>query len=108
MTTKWFPAVFFCLLLAVALTSCAAVQTPVVGIVSSDVIAPLAVGDADAKALKTGTATVKSVLGLFASGDASIKAACRNGGITKIHSVNYRSKNFLGFIASYTTIVHGE
>lgn len=107
MTTKWFLGFF--LLLTITLTGCAVVTPPpVLGTIHSDVIAPKFLGTSDAQPIKTGTATAKSVLGLFASGDAGIKAACKNGGITKIHSVDYHSKRTLGFIATYTTIVYGE
>ncbi len=56
---------------------------------------------------KIGTATVTSVLG-FGSGDATIKAAMKNGGITKIDHVEYESTNVLGVYAKLTVIVYGE
>ena len=56
---------------------------------------------------KVGTATVTSVLG-FGSGDATIKAAMKNGGITKIDHVEYESTNVLGVYAKLTVIVYGE
>ncbi|PYN11407.1 MAG: protein trl [Candidatus Rokuibacteriota bacterium] len=45
---------------------------------------------------------------VFATGDASISAAAKNGGITRIHHVDHETMNILGFYAKYTTIVYGE
>lgn len=58
--------------------------------------------------LKTGAATATSILGIVATGDASIEAAAKNGGITRIHHVDHHSKNILGFYSEFTTIVYGE
>lgn len=57
---------------------------------------------------KVGTAQCMSVLGLVATGDASIAAAMRNGGITKVSHVDWHAKNILGIIGTYTTVVYGE
>ena len=48
------------------------------------------------------------ITGCFASGDASINAACKNGGITKVSWVSYSVNNFLGTYATYTTTVYGD
>ncbi|MBC8371836.1 MAG: hypothetical protein H8E25_17675 [Planctomycetes bacterium] len=55
-----------------------------------------------------GDSSVTSFLGLFAFGDSSIMAAAANGGIRKIHHVDYEVFNFLGIIACQKTIVYGE
>lgn len=57
---------------------------------------------------KTGTAKATSILGLVATGDASIKAAMENGGITRIKYVDYSAKNILGVYGEYTTTVYGD
>ena len=57
---------------------------------------------------KVGVAECESILGLVATGDASIQTAARNGGITKIHHVDWEAKNILGIIGKYKTIVYGE
>jgi len=57
---------------------------------------------------KVGTATATSILGLIATGDASIEAATRNGGITKVKYVDYSVKNILGLFGEYTTTVYGD
>ena len=57
---------------------------------------------------KEGQACAQSILGLVAQGDASIKAAAKAGGITKIDSVDHYSRNLLGIIADFCTIVRGS
>lgn len=58
---------------------------------------------------KVGTATATGYLGvLFFDQDASIKAAAKNGGITKISTVDIKQTNILGLIVTYETIVTGE
>lgn len=57
---------------------------------------------------KTGTAECMSVLGLVATGDCSIQAAKKNGGITKVNHVDWDARNILGIIGNYKTVVHGE
>jgi hypothetical protein len=57
---------------------------------------------------KSGTSQAVCYLGLVATGDASIDAACRNGGIATIHSVDTHGTSVLGLFATYTTTVTGE
>lgn len=64
--------------------------------------------DATAKPTKKGVASAASVLGLIATGDASVDAAMKNGGITRIHHVDHEVNSFLFIYASDTTIVYGE
>ena len=45
---------------------------------------------------------------LFFNADASIQTAARNGGITKISTVDIKQGNILGIITTYETIVTGE
>ena len=40
--------------------------------------------------------------------DASVATAARNGGITKISTVDLKTKNLLGIIVTYECIVTGE
>ena len=63
--------------------------------------------DNSVKPAKSGVAKASGII-LFCEGDASIKAAMDNGGIKKIHHVDYKTKNILGIIGEYTTIVYGE
>ncbi len=58
---------------------------------------------------KVGTATATGYLGvLFFDQDASIKKAAKNGGITKISTVDINRKDVLGIVVTYETIVTGE
>jgi len=88
-------------------TGCAMAMAPVSGFLYTQVDAPLTV-NSDADANKMGSAKCTSILGLVASGDASIEAACKAGGIKKIHHVDYKSHSILGIYAEFTTIVYGE
>ena len=63
--------------------------------------------DNDVKPAKMGAAMAEGII-VFTEGDASLKAAMDNGGITKVHHVDYKVKNILGIIGSTTTIVWGE
>jgi len=57
---------------------------------------------------KTGEAQCISVLGLVAVGDCSIEAARKNGGITKVNTVDWDARNILGIYGTYKVIVSGE
>jgi len=73
-----------------------------------DVVSPdTAFIDNSVKPAKVGEATAKGII-CFTEGDCSIKAAMANGGITKIHHVDYKVKNILGIVGSTTTMVWGE
>jgi len=58
---------------------------------------------------KVGRAKATGYLGvLFFNADASIRSAAKNGGISKISSVDIKYSNVLNLIVSYETIVTGE
>jgi hypothetical protein len=59
-------------------------------------------------AMKKGEAAFTSILGILATGDASLKAAMDAGGITKVHHIDQQVTNILGIIATYKVIVYGE
>lgn len=63
--------------------------------------------DNSVKPVKVGKATATGLV-CYCEGDASLKAAMDDGGITKVHHVDYKVKNILGIVAEYTTIVYGE
>jgi hypothetical protein len=93
----------------ILLASCGhIVQSPAAGGIFTEVKAPLVTGPTTARATKVGTAMAKTVLGLVATGDASIETAMRNGGITRIHHVDYEAKSILFFYGEFTTIVYGD
>lgn len=76
------------------------------GMLFTDVSGPLAVGTATGSS-KVGTAVSKGIV-CVAFGDSSIKAACANGGITKIHHVDYHVTSVLGLYVETTVTVYGE
>lgn len=94
--------------LCVALGGCATAASPVNGLLYTNVSGPVAVGDTQDKPTKVGRATTRSLFGVYAVGDASISAAAKNGGITKIHHVDHETQTILGVIADYTTVVYGN
>ena len=58
---------------------------------------------------KTGTSEGTVYFAVLAFGaDASIQSAARNGGITKISTVDMETTNVLGIITKYKCIVTGE
>lgn len=94
------------LMTALLLSSCA---TPYpCGMLYTEIKAPIAAGDGGMSYAKVGVAKATSILGLVATGDASIKAAAANGGIRNIKYVDYDAKNILGVYGEYTTTVYGD
>lgn len=78
-----------------------------VGSFYTEVKLPVA-AESDAQSLKSGTAECTSILGLVATGDASLDTAMKNGNITKISHVDWEAKNILGIIGNYKLTVYGE
>lgn len=91
-----------------ALSGCAAVVSPLSGAIYTSVSYPShGVNDA-AAGPKRGEASASSILGIVATGDASIETAARNGRISKIHTVDTQAWSLLSIYATYTTVVTGE
>ena len=88
------------------LTGCAT-SMPIGGLYTELKLPITATGESG-KNLKVGTAECMSVLGLVATGDASIATAMRNGGITKVSHVDWEAKNILGIIGNYKVVVYGQ
>ena len=99
---------FAVVLAALMFTSCGVVKTPVTGMAYTKVKDGMTLGTSAAGSSKVGTATVKGYVGLVALGDASIEAAARSAGITRINHVDYESKSILGLYNVYTVIVYGD
>jgi hypothetical protein len=57
---------------------------------------------------KEGIAECKSIMSLVATGDCSIDAAKKNGGISKVSSIDWEAKSVLGIIGEYKVHVFGE
>jgi hypothetical protein len=91
---------------AVLLAGCAIGQGPIVAPLAIDLRGPVSGGSVTGSS-KVGRATATGIV-MFASGDASISAAMKNGGITRIHHVDHETSNFFGIYSTYTTIVYGE
>ena len=87
--------------------SCGIVKSPLNGGIYTDVKDGLAV-TGNAGSSKVGTAQAMGILGLVAIGDASIQAAAKDAGITRIHHVDYESKSYVGVYNLYTVVVYGE
>ncbi len=96
-----------CLVATLMLSSCAMVKSPLSGFVYVGVKAPVTATSHTAST-KVGTSSATSILGWFAFGDASIDAAAKSGGITKIHHVDEESTAVLGIFAKYKVYVYGE
>jgi hypothetical protein len=94
------------LFVSVLLAGCA---TPYpMGALYTEIKAPVASGNGGLSYSKVGVAKCTSILGLVATGDASIKVAAANGGIKTIKYVDYDAKNILGIYGEYTTTVYGD
>ena len=79
---------------------------PTMGLLYTEVYGPIHASERVGN--KEGVACAQSVLGLVATGDASIKEAARDGGISKIASVDYYTRSILGVIGEFCTIVRGS
>jgi len=75
--------------------------------ITVDHVASDPVVDNSVRPVKKGVASSKAIL-LFNTGDASIGAAMREGGLSKIHHVDYDVTNILYLYNEITTTVYGE
>jgi len=97
--------------LAFGLSGCMIVDSPIKGVLGTEVIwGDIATGKAGSAtpASKEGKACAESILGLLARGDASVRAAKENGGITEVTSVDHSARNFLNIVGEWCTIVKGH
>lgn len=87
---------------------CAMVASPVGnGALYTDVHGPVATGP-EAASGKSGKACAANYLGFVAVGNASIEAARKNGGISRISTVDHRSFGVLGIYTQFCTVVSGS
>ncbi|MCH6562976.1 MAG: hypothetical protein IH800_11265 [Myxococcales bacterium] len=96
---------------AMLLSGCIAVGyggigAPAMGLIYTEVWGPIDAGGR--VGAKEGQACAQSILGLVATGDASIKAAAKAGGITQINSVDHYTRNVMGIMGEFCTIVRGS
>lgn len=94
-------------LTGMGMTGCATARAPVNGVFYSDVKGPIMATTAFG-GTATGEACATSILGVYASGDASIDAAKKAGGIAQVVAVDQHTSNILGFYAKYCTVVYGK
>jgi hypothetical protein len=94
------------LVAAVEFGGCALARGPV-GFLYNDTQTGVAVASNQAGG-RVGQSCANSILGLFATGDASIETARRNGAISMITSVDEHSTSVLGVYSTYCTIVRGR
>ena len=95
-----------CGLLCIAV-GCTGVGSPIWGSIYTNVKGPCEVVDNAVSPVKTGEAEAKGIIGIC-TGDASIKAAMDNGGITKVHHVDMEATSVLSIYGVVKTVVYGE
>ena len=91
----------------VALSGCVMPVGPVLGGITVDQKGPVSVGDCGLKGLKVGKSKAAGII-LVSWGDASISAAMKDAGITRVHHVDCEVLNVLGIYARNETIVYGD
>jgi hypothetical protein len=98
--------------LVAGLGGCMIVDSPIKGVLGTEVIwGDIATGEVGSETrgtAKQGKACADSILGLIAKGDASVRAAKENGGITEVTSVDHSARNFLNIVGEWCTLVRGH
>lgn len=89
------------------LGGCAVAAAPTTGWLYTKVQGPVTTGTAT-NTSKTGQSCATNILGIVATGDASIDAAKKAGGITNVSSVDHDSSSVLGVFATFCTVVKGN
>lgn len=100
----------FVVLAALSVSACGVIpkNTAMFGAVTIDAVSPGAqFANSDVRPLKRGEATQTGIV-LYVTGDSSIEAAMKNGGIKKVHHVDYKNTTILFLYTKTTTIVWGE
>ena len=86
-----------------------AVMVSAIALMSSCALTMPVNATSNAVGKKVGTAVATGYLGiLFFGQDASIRTAAKNGGISKIATVDIKQTSLLGLIVTYETIVTGD
>lgn len=97
-----------CVAATAFLSSCAVINTPAgLGLIYTEVQSGQAVSG-NSLGSKVGISKAQNILGLVAVGDASIQAAAKAAGITKISHVDQKQFSVLGVYGATETIVYGE
>lgn len=85
-----------------------AVQPYQTGGLYSDISVPVDVRDNGVACDKYGTSQATNILGLVGTGDASVAAAKKEGGIKAVGTVDVHFTNLLGLFSTTTTKVCGK
>jgi hypothetical protein len=94
---------------AFGMAGCMIVDSPVKGMFGNRVRwGDFAQGDDPTKDTKEGHACLDTILGLFAQGDASVRAAKAEGKITEVSVIDHSARNFMNIVGEYCTIVRGK
>ena len=91
----------------VTMIGCQPVSSPLMGIIFNDTKFGWEATQ-NATATKEGKACASTIMGLVATGDASISAAKAAGGITEVAHVDHTAHSILGVVADFCTIVKGK
>lgn len=87
----------------------AAISLSLIALLSSCSLTLPAAATSNPIGTKVGSAKATGFFGvLFFDADASIRTAAKNGGITRVSTVDVKVGNILGIIVTYETIVTGE
>lgn len=99
---------FVAAIAALMLSSCAVVSTGTgTGFLYTSVDEGMAV-TSNSIGTKVGESKATNILGLVATGDATINTAAKNAGIREISHVDVKKTTILGIFATYTTVVYGN
>jgi hypothetical protein len=77
------------------------------GILYTDATGPLSATGSGVGS-KKGEACASGILGLISTGDASVAAAARSGGISRISTVSYQYTTILGIYTKTCAVVTGD
>ena len=91
----------------VTFIGCQPVSSPLMGVIFNDTKFGWEATQ-NATATKEGKACASTIMGLVATGDASISAAKAAGGITEVAHVDHTAHSILGIVADFCTIVKGK
>lgn len=100
------------LAMAVTFTSCTSLQStmstpvPAAGIYTG-VEGPVT-ATSNNVGTKVGDGSASNILGIIATGDASINSAANSAGISEISHIDYETTTVLGIYSTYTIYVYGN
>ena len=89
------------------LAGCQPVASPLLGVFYNETKFGY-VATTNSNATKEGKACASTIMGIVATGDASIAAAKAAGGITDVSHVDYHVKSTLGIVAEFCTVIKGK